>query len=44
MNNNAKLEKIEAELTKFISELEQYNDKMHTKKIIARLEIIGSMI
>jgi hypothetical protein len=44
MNNNAKLEKIEAKLTKFISELDQYNDKIHTKKVCARLENIKSVI
>jgi len=44
MNNQEKLDKVEAELTKFIGELEQYNDKIHTKKVIARLNIIGSMI
>ena len=44
MNNQGKLDRVEAKLIKFIDELEQYNDKMHTKKVIARLNIIGSMI
>lgn len=44
MNNQGKLDKIEAELLEFIRELEQYNDKMHTKKVVARLTKIGSMI
>ena len=44
MNNYAKLEKIEAELTKYISELEQHNDKIHTKKVVARLNKTWSVI